>query len=70
MSWACYGGPGCNTCFDEGVESGSLRFPSREPAFAVFARLVETGRLPALCESHDGIFRVCWSGPADVLTEE
>ncbi len=62
MNRACYGGPGCTTCLEEGAESASLSFADREPAFAVFARLVETGHLPALCESHDGSCRVCWSG--------
>ena len=65
MSRPCYGGPGCTTCLEEGAGYGSLSFPGRDAAFAVFARLVETGHLPAMCESHDGTCRVCWSGPTD-----
>lgn len=47
-----------------------MSFAERAPAFAVFARLVEKGQLPALCESHDGSCRVCWNGPADGSTEK
>lgn len=70
MSGVFHGGVGCTHCLEAGVEPESLSFFSREPVFAVFARLVEMGQLPALCESRDGSCRVCWNGPADVSTEK